>query len=75
MAKFKANNATSHKCITRAAKVLLEVSPTISNQLLSEVLHNEFSEVKSEEVVRSIHLAIWWFNNKTANLKRNYKNL
>ena len=71
----KSTNADSHKCVTRATKVLLAASPTITNSTLSEVIHNEFTELKSEEVVRSIHLAIWWFNNNNTNLKRNYKNL
>ena len=68
-------NAASHKCVTRAAKVLLNASPTISNSTLSDVIHSEFAELKSDEIIRSIHLAIWWFNNNNNNLKRNYKNL
>ena len=68
-------NAKSHKCITRATRTLLKASPTISNSTLSDVIHSEFSEFKTEEVIRSIHLGIWWFNHNYTNLTRDYKNL
>lgn len=68
-------NAESHTCVVVATKCVLEAAPTIDNKTLSKVIHSQFADIDSTEVIRSIHLAIWWFNNKYSNLKRNYKNL
>ena len=73
--QVKKQNAKSHDCVISATRVALVVNPTISNESLSEVIRNEFNELNSDEVVRSIHMAIWWFNKNHSNLKRNYKNL
>ena len=68
-------NAESHKEVVSATKCVLEAAPTIDNKTLSRVIHNQFNEIDTTEIVRSIHLAIWYFNSRHASLKRNYKNL
>ena len=73
--KTKNQNADSHKCVVVATKCVLEAAPTIDNRALSQIIHSQFTEISNDEIVRSIHLAIWWFNHRYTSLKRNYKNL
>ncbi len=66
------HNSPSHKPVVKVAKLVLEENAEfITNKTLYRNLRTVFRTVPEEVVNRSIHLAIWYYNNKN-NCRRPY---